>query len=62
MNEWIEIDSIEDIAVVGDEILVWDGCECHIDYVEIDCDWGHSYMANGSEPTHWMPLPEAPTL
>lgn len=59
MGMWPEIvESIEDISVVGEEILVWDGCDWHIDYVEVCPEWGHHYMANGTEVEQWMPLPE----
>lgn len=59
MSMWPEIvESIEDISVVGDEILVWDGCDWHIDYVEVCPEYGHHYMANGTEVEQWMPLPE----
>lgn len=58
--EWIKIESVEDIAVKGEEVLVWDGCQCHIDFVEVCVDTGGFYMANNTEPTHWMPLPEPP--
>lgn len=57
---WLGIDTPEDISIAGEEILLWDGCEHHIDYVDCDVDTGASYMANGTEPTHWMPLPKPP--
>lgn len=60
MSKWISIDTPEDISLVGSEILVFDGCECAIDYVDVDAETGVYYMANGSEPTHWMPLPTPP--
>ena len=54
-----EVESVEDIEIKGEEILVWDGCDFHIDYVECCVDTGDSYMANSTNPTHWMKL-EAP--
>ena len=60
MSEWISIESVEDISTVGTEILVWDGCEHHIDYVDVEIEYGAHYMANGTEPTHYMELPEPP--
>lgn len=56
MKDWIKIDTPEDITLVGEEILVWDGCDHEIDYVETCVDTGTYYMANGSEPTHWQML------
>lgn len=35
---------------------MWDGCDCHIDYVEVDVETGHFYMANDTRPANWMPL------
>ena len=56
MSDWIEFETPEDIHIKGDEILLWDGCDYHIDYVEIDCDSGFYYMANGTEATHYKAL------
>lgn len=50
------IDSPEDIDIVGEDILVHDGCDWHVDYVEIDTDYGINYMANNTQPQAWMPL------
>jgi len=58
MTDWIEIETPEDINSNGEEILVWDGCDHHIDHVECDPDTGAYYMANGTDPTHWKPLDE----
>ena len=60
MSEWIGVDTIEDIEVVGEEILVFDGCDIEKDYVEVCPEYGVYYMANGTEPTHWMPMPLPP--
>ena len=60
MSDWKECDTPEDIDAVTEEILVWDGCDCHIDYVDVCGETGHYYMANDTRPTHWMPLPEPP--
>lgn len=48
----------EDILLKGTEILVWDGCDYHIDYVEVDVESGAYYMANGAEPVSYMVLKE----
>ena len=53
---WIEFDSIEDIDIKGEEILLWDGCDHHIDYVDVCADTGTFYFANGSSATHWAIL------
>ena len=55
-NDWLCISSIEEITVIGDEILVWDGADYAIDYVDICPDSGAYYMSNGTLATHWMPL------
>lgn len=52
-----EVDSPEDIDVVGEEILCFDGCEWVIDYVDVCPEWGHCYMANGTEVEAWCRLP-----
>ncbi len=49
----IKINSIEEIKVIGSEILVFDGADYHIDYVDVSPDSGAYYMANGTSPTHW---------
>lgn len=56
MSDWIEIDTPEDIDPKGEEVLVWDGCDYHIDFVEVCADMGTFYMANGTEPTHYKEL------
>lgn len=54
--EWVEIDSAEDVenALVGDELILWDGCNFVIDYVETEVDFGTSFFANGTEATHYL--------
>lgn len=54
MSDWIKVDCIEDIELVGVDIVVWDGCDKHIDYVEISPDTGNYYMANGTGVTHYL--------
>lgn len=54
--EWISVESPEDIMIQGEEILIWDGCDFHIDYVDVCPEYGHAYMANGTEPTHYAKL------
>ncbi|WP_051560584.1 hypothetical protein [Marinobacterium jannaschii] len=56
VNEWTAINIPEDIDIKGKEVLIWDGCDHHIDYVDICPESGTFYMANGTEPTHWKPL------
>ena len=54
--EWIEIDSAEDVdnALVGDELILWDGADFAIDYVETEVDFGTSFFANGTQATHYL--------
>ncbi len=52
---WIAIDSAEDVEC-DTEVLLWDGCEHRIDYVDIDVDTGVCYFANGGEATHYKLL------
>jgi hypothetical protein len=54
--EWVEIDSAEDVenALVGDELILWDGCDFAIDYVETEVECGTSFFANGTEATHYL--------
>lgn len=57
-NSLIQIESPEDINPKLDELLIWDGCEYHIDHVEFCPDQGVQYMANGTEPVSYMELKE----
>lgn len=54
--EWVEIDSAEDVenALVGDDLILWDGCNFAIDYVETEVEFGTSFFANGTEATHYL--------
>lgn len=55
-NEWVEIDSAEDVQT-SDEILLWDGCDYHIDYAEYCPESGMWYFANlTSGATHYKLL------
>ena len=54
----IFVDSPEDIHIKGQEILVWDGCDWSIDYVECCVDSGVDYMANGTEVVAYAELPK----
>jgi hypothetical protein len=56
MSDWIEFDTPEDIHIKGEEILLWDGADYHIDYVEVNVDTGCFYMANGTIATHYKAL------
>ena len=56
MSEWTEFETPEDIEIKGEEILLWDGADYHIDYVEVDVVTGCYYMANGTEATHYKAL------
>lgn len=51
--EWVEIDSAEDAPSDGDLVL-WDGCDLSIDYVETEVDFGTSFFANGTGVTHYL--------
>jgi len=56
MDDWIAIDGPEDIPH-GEEVLLWDGCDYHLDYVESDPEYGIDYFANGaSEITHYKEI------
>ncbi len=54
----VKVDSPEDIGIVGEEILVWDGTEWTVDYVECCADTGAYYMANHTDVEAYMPLPD----
>lgn len=51
---WEKIDSAEDINNGGAELVLWDGCQFHIDYVDCEVDFGTSFFANGTEATHYL--------
>lgn len=63
MSDWRPIDSAEDIdnKYQGEPVLCFDGCDISIDFTDIDVDTGVTYMSNGTEVTHWMPLPPPPS-
>ena len=52
-----KIDSYEDCPV-GVNLLVWDGCDYHFDYVDVDVDTGVHYAANGTEFCAYYELPD----
>ncbi|TOJ96080.1 hypothetical protein [Vibrio parahaemolyticus] len=54
----IKVDSPEEIGIVGEEILVWDGCDWSIDYVDCCPETGAYYMANNTDVEAYLPLPE----
>ena len=56
----IAVDSAEDIAIKGDNVLVWDGHEWSIDYVDHCAHTGVDYMANDTEVKAYLPLPSQP--
>ena len=60
MGNWISISSLEEIPAY-DEILVWDGCDYHIDYIDVCAETGTYFMANKTEPTHYMILTDPET-
>ncbi len=53
------IEAAEDCPV-GTELLLWDGCDFHIDYVETDVDTGCCYFANGGSGIAYIELPDQP--
>jgi hypothetical protein len=56
MSEWIEIDTPEDVDC-DTEVLLFDGCEFSIDYVDIDIEVGTAFFANGATGiTHYKLL------
>lgn len=58
---WVEIDNPEDAPTDGNLVL-WDGCDLSVDYVENEVDYGTSFFANGTEATHYLAglkLPES---
>ena len=56
MNDWIEIDSAEDVDC-DTEVLLFDGCDWSIDYVDVCVDTGVHYFANGASGiTHYQLL------
>lgn len=55
--EWVEIDSAEDVEneLDGNELILWDGCNFVIDYVETGVvAYGISFFANGTKATHYL--------
>jgi hypothetical protein len=62
MSDWQPINSPEDISneLQGEPVLCFDGCDIWIDFTDYDVDTGVTYMSNGTEVTHYMPLPKPP--
>jgi hypothetical protein len=55
----IKVDNnIEEIEVVGTEILCYDGYDWTVDYVDVEVEYGTPYMANGTEVEYYMELPD----
>lgn len=52
------VDCADDISIVGDEILCWNGLEWSIDCVEFCQDKGIHYMANGTKVEAYVSLEE----
>jgi hypothetical protein len=51
--KWCKFESAEDLAhEVGtcEEVLIFDGCDYHIDYVETESEFGTYFMANETKP------------
>ena len=56
---WIKFVTAEDLSHevgAGHEVLVFDGCDYFIDYVEIEVEHGSYFMANGSKPEFYCRL------
>lgn len=51
--EWVEIDNAED-APSDENLVLWDGCDLSVDYVESEVEFGTSFFANGTEATHYL--------
>lgn len=52
-------ETAEDLAHmvgVGCQVLIHDGCEFHIDFVESESERGTYFMANGTEPNQYCEL------
>lgn len=58
----IKVFSIDDIDVFGVDILVWDGCQWHIDYIDICAETGALCSANNNEIEAYALLPDAPEM
>ena len=56
VDNWIQFDDIEEIEIKGQEILLFDGEDFHIDYVDCESDYGTYFFANGTRATHWKKL------
>ena len=56
MKEWIEIEAAEDVQT-SEEVLLWDGCDYFIDYVECCPETYNKYFANNTKGiTHYKLL------
>ena len=57
--EWIAIETAEDAPTDG-QLILWDGCDLCIDYVETEVEYGTSFFANGAEATHYLKFLQPP--
>lgn len=53
MLPWVKIDKADDVRC-DHEVLLWDGFDWHLDYVEYDEEMGAHFFSNGTEATHYM--------
>ena len=59
--KWHKFYSAEDLAHEigqGEEVLIFDGADYHIDYVESESEFGTYFMANGSQPEFYCRIIE----
>ena len=52
-----QINSAEDCPY-GRDLLVWDGCDFHQDYIDVDMNTGYGYFANGTDGIAYIELPD----
>lgn len=45
--------SEDEIGFCDQQLLIWDGCDFSIDYLDVSPDTGSLYFANGSKPEKW---------
>jgi hypothetical protein len=56
LKDMIKIETYEDCPC-DTQLLVWTGDSFEVEYVEMECDYGTYYPANGVEFTHYIRLP-----
>jgi hypothetical protein len=40
--------------MLGVELILWDGCDFVIDYIDVEPEYGTAFFVNGTVATHYL--------